>query len=296
MKYIYLCLICLFYAFPISARHEPNYDSLRLASIEQKLNKVVEVDATYLDEVDISVGKLPLSDMLRNVAKIAAVNLTVRGSENAMVTCNFSRAKITDLIFFLCREYDLDIDVVGNIVAIRPAAPIPSQPKVPEISYDERNKTLGYNLNGDILIDVVKKITDLVNVNIIVPKSMYQNQISGFVKKMPLDEAISTLASINGLEADKAPGGVWEFTSAIPAPSDGRPVGSGTGAFTRKTQYGPNQILVDSMGLITVQIGRGSIQDIVTELCTQQQLNYFFLSPINQQTSVFVREVSFQLS
>lgn len=295
MRYLYILLLFIASLQAAAAQDRAAYDSIRYAGIEKKLQQVAEADPTYLEEVDISVGKLPLSDMLRNVAKIAAVNLTVKGAENTMVTCNFSRAKITDLIFFLCREYDLDIDVVGNIVAIRPAAPMPDKPKIPNISYSPKDKSVDYDLNGDKLIDVIKKFADEAKINIVAPTSMYSTLVSGYVSKMPLDEAVSTLASINGIEAAKAERGVWEFSPAVSAASqDGRGGGASAPVFTRRTQFAPNQVMVDSMGLVTVQVGRGNIQDIVTELCVQQGLNYFFLSPMTQQTSVFVRGVSFQ--
>lgn len=289
----YLSAIILFFLSicAMSAQPEPDYDSIRLANIEQKLEKVLETDKTYAEEVDISVGKMPLSDLLRNVAKVSSVNLTVKGAENTMVTCNFSRAKVTDLILFLCKEYDLDIETVGNIVAIKPSLPIPDKPKIPNISYNKAGNKLDYDLNGEPLIDVVKKIAELAELNIIVPKILYQTPVSGFVNKMELDNAILTLASINGLDIEKDDAGVWEFIPVQFSDAANAPQGQ---SYVRRTKFAPNQLVVDSLGMITAQIGRGNVQDIITDLCLQQDLNYFFVSPVSQQTSVFVKDVSFE--
>lgn len=44
-------------------------------------------------------------------------------------------------------------------------------------------------------------------------------------------------------------------------------------------------------GKATVSIQRGSIQDIVTEVCRQANLDRMFLAPLNRQVSLYVRDV-----
>ncbi len=284
-------LAILIFTLPVLAAAQTGADSLRLARVRTQLDAVAAADAVYDEAVDISVGKMPLADMLRNVAKVSGVNLSVKGAESMNVTVNFSRAKITDLLYFLCKEYNLDIDVVGNIIAIRPVPAAVVPPKVPNVEF-AANRGLSYDLSGDKLIDVVKRITALTGVNIVVPQGIYAKQVSGYVSRMPLDEAVATLASVNGLDVQKAKNGVWEL-SELPAAAAGQPARPAP-AYSRTSTFATNQLSVDSLGLITAQIGRGNIQDIVTDLCEKQKYNYFFVSPIAGQTSVYVREVSFE--
>lgn len=56
------------------------------------------------------------------------MNLSVRSVEDIPVSCNFTRARVDDLLRFLCREYRLDIEATGNIVSVFAAAASP-QPR-----------------------------------------------------------------------------------------------------------------------------------------------------------------------
>lgn len=268
-------------------------DSARLAAVSVKLAELVEADPSYGDYVDISVGKLPLSEVFRNVAKASKVNLTIRGAENTMVTFNFSRAKITDMLYFLCREYDLDIDVVGNIIAIRPAPQPTPHTKAPNVRYRIAGKTLSYDLNGDALIDVAKSITSVSGNNVIVPQQLYARQVSGFIEEMAFDEAVFTLASINGLECEKVGPRTWEILQPL-AESQKSGTRAASSSYSRRSSFSKNQLGVDSLGLITARIERGNVRDIIIDLCEQQRLSYFFVSPIDQQTAIYVKQVEFE--
>ena len=86
----------------------------RLDSVRVRLERVVARDSVYLSEIDISVGKLSLGEFFRAIARVNGVNLCYKVDEDQMVTCNFKRIRIDDLLFFLCKEYRLDLEVVGK--------------------------------------------------------------------------------------------------------------------------------------------------------------------------------------
>ncbi len=274
----------------------PNAEQERLTEVGLKLTNLSVLDPTYITEVDISVGKVPLSELLRNVAKAAEVNLSVKGAENIQVTCNFSRAKITDLVFFLCKEYNLDIDVVGNIVAIYPVAPPPPEAKILGVTYKIAGNSLSFDLSGDRLADVAKKITDLTGTNFFLPQTLSEQKLSGYIKDMPFGEAIRNIAAMNGLEAERDDNHVWTFYPAEPPAQqqNGQPGAASAPLYQRRTPFSPTELSVDSLGMITAQIGRGNVQDMIVDLCEQQDLNYYFLSPVTGQTSIYVREVDFE--
>ncbi len=301
MKHILAIFLIILFTFPA---HGQNLDSLegggerdRRAVIEAKLAELSALDPTYLTEVDISVGRQSLPELLRSVAGVAKVNLMVKGAESISVTCNFSRAKITDLIRFLCKEYNLEIDIVGNIVAISPVVPPPPPPVAPKqigVSHRIATNSLSFDLSGDRLGDVTRRITDLTGTNFFLPQSLSEQRLSGYVKDMPFDEAVRSIAAMNGLEAAKDDGRVWSFYVA-PNPAAGEQQGIGSAPlYQRRMPFSPTELSIDSLGTITAQIGRGSIQDIITDLAEQQRLNYFFASPVDGQTSIWVREVDFE--
>ena len=73
-------------------------------SVRNRLERVAALDSAYFTEIDLSVGRLPIGELLRNIARVHGVNLCVKVDEGRTVTCNFNRAKLIDLLEFLCKE------------------------------------------------------------------------------------------------------------------------------------------------------------------------------------------------
>ncbi len=275
-----LCCIC-------GDLHAQSSETERIALVRARLDTLILRDTTYLSEVDLSVGQVSLSELLRSVAQVGGVNLSVQDGANLLVSCNFSRARIADLILFLCEQYGLDIRVVGNIVSIFPyQAPI-APPPVPLIVYNRADSTLSYDLIAVPLREVARRLTDSSGVNLIVPQTLYDRPISGYVSSMPFSEALSVLAEINKLEVAPVKGsGAWMFAEPIP-------VGGGQTStvqnYVRRRQFAPAQLAIDSMGRITAMIDRGNIYDIILDVCEQLKLDYFFITPVNAQTCIYLK-------
>ena len=266
-------------------------DSLRYAVIDRRLEALVERDSTFARTVDVTAGRLPLAELLRNIARASGVNLSVRSVENIPVSCNFTRARMDDLVRFLCREYRLDVETAGNILAVFPAAPAPQPQPDPKVFYNAADTTLFYDLRGERLIDVTKKITTFSGRNIIVPQPLYDYKVSGYVRAMPFDGALQTLASVNGLTAEKDAADVWTIYREQAQQSEG---GSPGPAYTRRRQFSQNELQVDSLGRITAHIARGNVQDIILDLCEQLGLNYYFKSPVSLTTGIWIDDTDFE--
>lgn len=287
MKKIYL-LICVGLLCCICGDlHAQSSETERIALVRARLDTLILRDTTYLSEVDLSVGQVSLAELLRSVAQVGGVNLSVQDGANLLVSCNFSRARIADLILFLCEQYGLDIRVVGNIVSIFPyQAPI-APPPVPSIVYNRADSTLSYDLIAVPLRDVARRLTDSSGVNLIVPQTLYDRPISGYVSSMPFSEALSVLAEINKLEVAPVKGsGAWMFAEPIPV-GGGQP--STVQNYVRRRQFAPAQLAIDSMGRITAMIDRGNIYDIILDVCEQLKLDYFFITPVNAQTCIYLK-------
>lgn len=287
----YFLLLLLLFPLLCVARNSPNTpsDSTRRAAIDRKLEALVVRDSTFARTVDVTAGKLPLAELLRNIARASGVNLSVRGVDNMPVSCNFTRARVDDLLRFLCREYRLDVETTGNIVSVFPAAVAPAPRPDPDVHYNAADTTLFYDLQGEQLIDVAKKITTFSGRNIIVPQPLYDYKISGYVRRMPFDGALQTLASVNGLVAEKDAANVWTIYRDQAEQSQG---GAPTGpAYTRRRQFSANELSIDSLGRITAHITRGQVQDIILDVCDQLDLNHYFKSPVNLTTGIWVEHI-----
>ena len=140
IKWIVALLLVWMVAPTLNARPLP--DSLRLETISRTLDSLLLSDPAYGTEIDLSAGKLPMGELLRNVAKANEINLCVKTVENPLVTCHFNRVRVVDLLAYLCREYRLEIEVVGNIVSVCDPRPLPVPPSVIKVGYDSLRLSL----------------------------------------------------------------------------------------------------------------------------------------------------------
>lgn len=288
MKNLYLFLILLAWTLCLpAALHAQTGGTDRIAAIRARLDTLTVRDPAYLGEVDLSVGEAPLSELLRSVAQVGGVNLSVRDGANLTVSCNFSRARIDELLLFLCEQYGLDIRVIGNIVSVFPFQAPVAPPPEPSVRFDRSDSTLSYDLIAVPLREVARRITDSTGINLIVPQSLYERPISGYIASMPFAEALGSLAEINNLEITPVKGsGAWMFAEAAPV-AGGSPAPAPN--YVRRRQFAPAQLSVDSTGRITAMIDRGNVYDIILDVCEQLKLDYFFITPVNAQTSIYLK-------
>ncbi len=275
----------------MSFAQQPASDSLRVAALDAKLSALAERSPQFTHEVDVTSGRLPLGELLRNIARASGVNLSVRSIGQTPVACNFTRARVDDLLRFLCREYRLDLDVTGNIVSVFPAT-VPEAPAPdPDIVFESRDTMLSFDLKGERLIDVAKKITELTGRNIIVPQTLYDHKIYGYLRRMPLHPALRTLGEVNGLFADRGADDTWSVRAAQ---SDSSDPFAAAPSYTGRRQFGENELRVDSLGRITAHIVRGNVQDVLLDLCGQMNLSYYFRTPVNLTAGIWVDGTDFE--
>ena len=239
-------MVCILLFCCFVVRGQAGEPKVCLDSVRVRLERAARLDSTYFSEIDLSVGHLSIGELFRNIARVHGVNLCVKVDEGRMVTCNFNRARLVDLLYFLCREYNLELDVVGNIISLSEPIPLVAIPREPKVETDSTKKRLYYDLLDDELVVVMKRVTALTGEHVVIPKSLYGNRVSGYSAGLPVCEAIRTLASVNGLEIEQDKNGVWRFEAPLP------PVG---GIFER-------------LGM-----------------------SRLFLTSLDQQTSVFVKDV-----
>lgn len=281
----WLAMLLLVWMVAMTLNASSPQDSLRLDMIDRKLDSLILMDPAYGAEIDLSAGKLPLGELLRNVAKTNGVNLCVKTGEHPLVTCHFKRIRVVDLLAYLCREYQLEIEVIGNIVSVSDPLPPPLPPPVLKVEYDSLRRELSYDLQGEGLVEVVREIVRLTGERIVIPQNLYGRQVSGFINRLPVHEAIEVLAVSNGLTVEHRDGKYWNLLAGKSGASDK------TVSFQPRYFFTTDQVRVDSSGKVTVSIQRGNIQDIVTEVCRQADLDRMFLAPLNREVSLYVRDV-----
>ena len=286
IRSIGMACMLLFCCFVV--RGQAGAPKVCLDSVRVRLERAARLDSTYFSEIDLSIGHLSIGELLRNIARVHGVNLCVKVDEGRMVTCNFNRARLIDLLYFLCREYNLELDVVGNIISLSEPVPLVVAPREPKIETDSTKKRLYYDLLDDGLVAVMKRVTALTGEHVVIPKSLYGNRVSGYSAGLPVLEAIRTLASVNGLEIERDKNGVWRFEAPLP-PAGGNPALASS--YVKRRNFTPDQVNVDSAGRVSVSLNRGNIHDVVLEIFERLGMSRLFLTSLDQQTSVFVKDV-----
>lgn len=287
MRFVFVHLLLLLPAVVVGRS-----DSVRLERIDRMLEELVGRDSTFAREVDVTSGRLPLAELLRHIARASGVNLSVRDVESVPVSCNFTRARVDDLLRLLCREYRLEVAASGNILSVFPAAVPPAPRRDPDVRYHAADTTLGYDLRGEPLIEVVRKIATLTGRDVILPEPLYDLKVSGYVRRLPFEDALRTLASINGLQAELRGAGIWMLSREEPQPPGGRP--GAAPSYLGRRRFTPDELSADSLGRITAHIARGRVQEVITDLCEALSLNYYFQSPIDHTAGIWVEDTDFE--
>jgi len=90
----------------------------RLTAIKANLQSM-EVEAPGLGEkAELSVSAIPLDEFLRALAKNHKLNLNIANDLKDPITNNFSNVTISDILYFLAENYNLDYRFTTNIINI----------------------------------------------------------------------------------------------------------------------------------------------------------------------------------
>lgn len=251
----------------------------RVQIIRARLEELVMRDSSFATVVNISAGNLTLSDLLRHIAKAGNVNLSVREDTNLKVSCNFLNIKIYEILLILCKDYTLDLEVTGNVVSVFPYKSQPPPPKLPVITYNIKDSTISYDFTDEPLINITKEISKKSGINIIVPQSLYNKKISGYVTGMHEDIALDAISRVNNLQISKNRNKrVWTISETK----------EGDGEISMVVD---GQIEIDSLGNLSAMVHNGNIYNLVEEACEKLGVSRHFITPVNATVSLFLKNV-----
>lgn len=254
-------------------------DSLHWESVKEKLDQIARTDSNFVKKLDIYVGQIPVVELLKNVGKASMLNINANLPVDRMVTCNFKQIRIIDLLFFLCKEFSLNVEVMGNILTLYPYTEKMKEPEITVILNPDTRK-VSFDFTGAKLHQVAKKFSQVCGCNIIVPQNLFNQEVSGYGSEMSMKEAVYTLAAVNSLLAKKTGEVTWSLFKGDGGPSE-----------SRNTFFNVDEIIVDSLGLITAKVSRGDIQNMVQEIARKLNLNYFLADNLSHQTNIFVEAI-----
>src|SRR5690606_17101375 len=283
--------------------------------VEQRLRALAMTVPGLNEKVRLSVSGVSVQEFVRALAESNGLNINVQPDIEATIVNNFQDETALNVLLFLSKTYQLDIQVIGSIMSIsrmhgiEPAPP----PKLIDVTFNAADNSLGYSLNNDNLTEVAQKISSVSGRNVIVPVGLQGKTVSGFMTAAPFEVALEKPAFANNLRYNRTQDGVYVFEALVPGEElfinqqketavryrsnaaqqgqgmmDGmQPMGT-PGGFT---VYGQEQ----SEGKrFTIQAENTPIADLIKRAAEDAEVNYFIYSPIQGQVSANVRNVSFE--
>ncbi len=262
-------------------------DNTRINTIENKL-QLLSVDIPGLSEkVNINISNTSLLNFLRAISQVHKININIASELNSINIVNgFNKVSVQDLLIFLAKEYELDIDFTGNILSIRKYTPpdiIPVEKEI-VVSYDITSETLTTDFTNDPLPKVFRKITELSGKNLLYAPELNNKTLTLFITNVPIDLALRKLAEANNLDFNKTRDGFYEFESI---PGGSNPDDAGRPRRSRNNFY---YKVVDSIKkVITVDLKNTPISDVVYNITEDLNLDVFTASPLENAGTVTVK-------
>lgn len=286
--------LTLFLLYIPPAFSQVSFDE-RLSEIKENLNILADSIAPGLNDIaDFSVNATPLPLFLRAIAQNHNLNIQVDPSINMVISNSFSNVVVKDLLYFICKEFTLDIKFINTIMSFNKYIPPAGKPEIItpkelKISYDAGSDKINLDLSNDSLNAFVRQITNITNKNVVASKELLETKvISAFIKDMQFDRALEQIAYINNLSHETTRDGVHIL----------KKIDISTPQRTNRTL--PNQQLskinyvtfnLDST--INFDVQNIPAGDLLKEVSLKLNKNYALLSEISGTITATVNQLTF---
>lgn len=164
-------------------------EELRLAELKNRLQLLSETDGRYTEKVDVSVTNFPVSELIRSIAKAQSLNINVAFGPDKLINCNLQQVPVTDILYFICKEKSLEIEVMDNILSVIPFQEPEIETPV-NLVYDSLRRQVTFDFSDSKLEQVAKRFMEATESNVIIPQSLYGQRVSAYGVNMEPDEAV----------------------------------------------------------------------------------------------------------
>ncbi len=277
----------------------------RFVHLEQKLDMLAGTEIPALNSsVDASFSEVSIQDFIRALGKTSNLNISIDPEIKVQLVNNFSDAKAKDVVLFLCKKYQLDLDFTGNIVSIQkyiPPPKAPAQAKVLGIDFDKNTHTISLDLSNDTLAKVVKKMVLETGENIIPAAGLGNEKVSIFIRDVNLEEALKQLTYANDLNLEKSEDNIFYLkrkTPGLPQQTTQANQGGGGRSSRNRAGSGNFSIQIDetnpSIPLISLDAQNASISDIIQSLSERLGYGYFVLDEPQKNVTSMLKGVPYE--
>ena len=256
-------------------------------------------DQPNLDgKVELSVSGTPVREFVRALGVTHGLNLTIDPTVNGDVYNNFSDARVSDVLLYLCKRYDLDIEIIGSIIALKTwVAPLPPEEprvvRIPDVTYYSDSSLIDLDLRGDTLSAVAREITQRTGTNIVLAPGLGPQTVSLFISRSTLPQAMERLAFANGLLVERVRDGSFLLRSdaadltvkAGTTRSDARPAAPAGGTL--------NITMLES-GRLQVEARNSPLSTVIEQASLTTGRDYFLYDQVDRAITTMIKDVSYE--
>ncbi|OFY93719.1 MAG: hypothetical protein A3K10_17255 [Bacteroidetes bacterium RIFCSPLOWO2_12_FULL_31_6] len=272
----------------------------RIRQIEIQLESLT-TDIPGLDEkVQMSVSGVSIQEFMRGIADAHKLNISVDPSIKQDIVNNFANATVSDVLMFVCKEYDLSINFIGSIMSIvKYDKTVKAIAKELKINYNQGTNELTLDLKNDSLDAVVKAITQKTKKNVVLGPGVSPKMISVYIENMPFDNALEKLGIANDLLVSKTKDNFYLIEKTV---NENANTSSGnTNTSNNKTTTGTKnnkggQFNYDAKNADNISVyGTDiSIDEVIKSIAKEIGIDYYFISEIKDKATVNVQSTTFE--
>ncbi|MFD2916853.1 type II secretion system protein GspD [Psychroserpens luteus] len=273
------------------AQSQNTSEKQRIENIKNQLTflSTETVGLTENVKTEISVNNITLSNFLLAISEIHKVNINVAPELNQITLVNnFTNVTVTDLLVFLCKEYNLTIDFTGNILSIKhyqKPEELMEQRIIP-VAYDPSTNMISLDSKNDNLYDVFKRIMDETGKNLVFSPGLENRQLTAYIQQTPFEAAMDKLAFANNLYVEKSKDGFFVFEDDTVTVST-NVNNSGTAQTVQRPKRKRNsnfffKVKNQEDQLLEVDFINTPIADIINDIGTELNIDVFTATPLDE--------------
>ena len=275
--------------------------SSRINSIQNQF-ELLKIETPGLEEtININISQTTLSNFLLAISKVHSININVAPELNSInIVNNFTNVSVADILIFLVKEYDLDIDFTGNILSIKKFVKPLERPKEKSINaiYSFSNNTLSLDLENDRLDKVFRKIMDETGKNLLYTQEIEDQPLSIYINNVPFESALNKLAQTNNLLLNKTDDGFYTFDSAFVESASNTGAGNTRARPVKRKQSNFYYKILDTVNKrVEIDLQNTPIADIIYTLGEDLKLDIFTASSLDNAgtATVEAKNIGFDL-
>lgn len=303
IRYIHILMLfcCLFMG-------SNTYAEDRIKQIENQLNALITDMPGLEEQVQMSVSGVSIQEFMRGIADAHKLNISVDPTIEQNVVNNFANATVSDVLVFICKEYDLSINFIGSIMSIvkyNVPEPIVIKPPKQElkINYNASKDELTLDLKNDSIDAVAKTITQKSKKNVVLASGISPKLVSVYIEDMPFNNAMEKFGVANNLSITKTEDGFYLIGKNENAIAENTSSNSKNKSNRRKprTNNKNSSSVNDEFNFkaknsqdISVYGTEVLIDEVIKSIAQETGIDYYFVSDIKDKATVNVQSTTFQ--